>query len=77
MNSARYLKYKQENDLFILQLNIDEYREIQNALQLLNKKREIAKNYYYKIKQQSSPNKLNTTKLSLLLPTIELLENTK
>lgn len=38
MSNIKYLKYKQENDLFILQLNIDEYREVQNALQLLNKK---------------------------------------
>ncbi len=75
MSSVRYLKYKQENDLLILQLNIDEYKEIQNALQLLNKKRVIAKNYYYKIKQQSPPNKFNS-KLSLLLPTIDLIENT-
>ncbi len=74
MNSVRYSKYKQEK--LILQLNIDKYREIQNALQLLNKKRVIAKNYYYKIKQQSPPNKFNS-KLSLLLPTIDLLENTK
>jgi len=32
MKNIRYLKYKQENNLIILQLNIDEYREIQNAL---------------------------------------------
>ena len=69
MENIRYLKYKQENDLLILQLNIDEYREIQNALQLLNKKKITAKNYYYKSKQKEPINKLNV-KQSLLLPTL-------
>ncbi len=70
MSNIKYLKYKQENDLFILQLNIDEYREVQNALQLLNKKRIIAKNYYYKTKEKIPSNKVN--KISLLLPAIEI-----
>ncbi len=69
MNNVKYLKYKQENDFLILQLNIDEYREIQNTLQLLNKKKITAKNYYYKSKQKESINKLNC-KQSLLLPSL-------
>jgi hypothetical protein len=43
MKSTRYLKYINKNNMLILQLIIDEYREIQNALQLLHKKRIIAK----------------------------------
>ena len=69
MESVRYLKYKQENDWLILQLNIQEYKEIQNALQLLYKKRVIAKNYYYKSKQKEPINKLSN-KQSLLLPNL-------
>ncbi len=70
MENTRYLKYKQENDLLILQLTIDEYRELQNALQLLNKKRITAKNYYYKSKEKISSNRVN--KILLLLLTIEI-----
>ncbi len=29
MENIRYLKYKQENNILILQLNTDEYKEIQ------------------------------------------------
>ncbi len=70
MENTRYLKYKQENDLLILQLTIDEYRELQNTLQLLNKKIITAKNYYYKSKEKIPSNKVN--KISLLLPAIEI-----
>ncbi len=73
MENVRYLKYKQENDIFILQLNIDEYREIYNALHLLNNKRITAKNYYYKIKQKDPVRKTNN-KITLLLPNIDIME---
>ncbi len=67
MENVRYLKYKQENDIFILQLNIDEYREIYNTLHLLNKKRITTKNYYYKIKQKKSVRKTNILSLFSIL----------
>ena len=63
----RFLDPVQDGNIIILRVNLDEYKELQNGLLLLSKRRQLSKAYYWKQKNQTMPvNK--TAKISILLP---------
>ena len=69
--TSRYLRYNKVQDNYILTLIIDEYREVQQALNLLQKQRSNAKAYYHK--NHANKTTRQPSKISVLLE--DVLEN--